>query len=729
MIADTLNYLSDANVQRLLSGQHHDPSQILGRHLDGPIEVVRVLLPGARNVRIEPLGVAMQPLGNSGLLIWEGAPGLLPKHYEITWTEPDGTTCRQVDPYTFPLLLDERAIDSFNQGEHHRAWRLLGAHAQVVDGISGTLFSVWTPNADRVSVVGNFNGWDGRRHPMRCRGSSGVWELFLPGVSAGALYKFEIRNRHWGSLHIKSDPYAQASEHRPATASVVVENTRYTWQDQAWMSGRQGWQHAPISIYELHLGSWQRHADGSFWNYRDIADALVPYIQQLGFTHIELLPILEHPFDGSWGYQCTGYFAPTSRFGQPDDLRYLIDRCHQTGIGVYLDWVPGHFPKDEFALARFDGSALYEHDDWRRGEHMEWGTLIFNYGRNEIRSFLISSALYWLEEFHFDGLRVDAVASMLYLDYSRKDGEWLPNVYGGNENLEAVQFLRELNVVTHREAPGSVVMAEESTAWPQVTKPTYVGGLGFSMKWNMGWMHDTLRYISKQPIHRHYHHNDLTFGMLYAFSENFVLPFSHDEVVHGKGSMLSKMPGDRWQQFANLRLLYTYMFSYVGKKLLFMGAEIANPWEWNATVAMPWFLLDTPEHQGIHRALVDLNHLYRNTPALYQHDFDPKGFEWIDCHDAAQSVISYLRRGDDDLIVVALNFTPVPRHNYRIGVPLPGVYTEVFNSDSAYYGGSNIGNGGSLRSDPLPWMGQPHSVSLTLPPLAGVLLSPNKHSD
>jgi 1,4-alpha-glucan branching enzyme len=509
---------------------------------------------------------------------------------------------------------------------------------------------------------------------------------------------------------------------RPGTAARVCGPQRHDWRDADWMASREGWQNKPISIYEVHLGSWRRRPNGEFLGYRELADQLIPHVQSLGFTHIELLPITEHPLDASWGYQSTGFFAPTSRHGEADGLCEFVDRCHQAGIGVYLDWVPGHFPKDGFGLARFDGSALYEHEDWRRGEHKEWGTLVFNYARNEVRAFLLSSALYWLKVFHLDGLRVDAVASMLYLDYSRGPGEWLPNIHGGNENLEAVDFLRELNVLTHREAPGSVTVAEESTAWPQVTRPTYVGGLGFSMKWNMGWMHDTLRYISKDPIYRHYDHQDLTFGLLYAFSENFVLPISHDEVVHGKGALWQKMPGDDWQKMANLRLLFSYMLTYPGKKLLFMGSELAQPWEWRHDEALPWSLAEDPTRQGLARLLGDLNRLYRNWPALHRHDFTAEGFAWIDCHDAAQSVISYRRLDGPDEAVVILNFTPVPRPGYRVGVPRPGWYRECFNSDSAIYGGSNLGNGGGVASDAIPWMDHPHSLLLTLPPLAGLIL-------
>ena len=706
----------------LLDGRHHDPRRILGRHADGDQCTVRMRIPGARTAWLTPLEVPLQRWGDTDLFCWTGAARDLPPAYGCRWEDTAGTMHERIDAYGFDVFLTGEALTQFHQGRHLRAWQMLGAHVWTEQGIAGVRFAVWAPNAERVSVVGDFNGWDGRIHPMSNRGYTGVWELFVPGAGTGQLYKFEIRSRPHGTLLVKTDPYGRAFEVRPGTAARVCAASAYSWQDHAWMAARENWQHAPISIYEVHLGSWRRHADGRFLDYGELADALIPHVTALGFTHIELLPVTEHPLDASWGYQTTGFFAPTSRFGDPDGLRAFVDRCHQAGIGVYLDWVPGHFPKDGFALARFDGSALYEHEDWRRGEHKEWGTLVFNYARNEVRAFLLSSALYWLEEFHIDGLRVDAVASMLYLDYSRGPGEWLPNIHGGNEHLEAVDFLRELNTMTHREAPGSVTMAEESTSWPQVTRPTYVGGLGFSMKWNMGWMHDTLRYMSKDPVYRHYDHQDLTFGLLYAFSENFVLPFSHDEVVHGKGSLWQKMPGDDWQRMAHLRLLYSYMLTYPGKKLLFMGSELAQPWEWHHDEALPWALQEDPARQGLLRLLGDLNRLYRDWPALHERDFSADGFAWIDCHDAAQSVISYRRIGVADEAVVVLNFTPVPRLGYRLGVPRPGWYREVLNSDAATYGGSNLGNDGGVASDALPWMDLPHSIALTLPPLAAIVL-------
>jgi 1,4-alpha-glucan branching enzyme len=558
---------------------------------------------------------------------------------------------------------------------------------------------------------------------MRVRGSRGVWELFIPNLGPGTLYKFEIRNRHSGSISLKSDPYGQRFELRPSTASVVVPKVSYGWEDTQWMENRKSrdWLHAPMSIYEVHLGSWQRGAEGEFLSYRELAHRLVSYVKEMGFSHIELMPVTEHPYDASWGYQATGYYAPTSRFGDPDEFRYFVDYCHQQGIGVFLDWVPAHFPKDAHGLAQFDGEPLYEHADPRRGEHLDWSTLIYNYSRYEVKNFLLSSALFWIEEYHLDGLRVDAVASMLYLDYSRT--EWIPNQYGGRENLEAIDFLRELNTVTHSEYPGSLVMAEESTSWPQVTRPTYLGGLGFSMKWNMGWMNDTLSYMSKEPVFRKYHHDLLTFSMLYVFTENFLLPFSHDEVVHGKGSMLNKMPGDEWQRFANLRLLYTYMFTHPGKKLLFMGTEFGQGTEWNSSRELDWYVLQYPFHKGLQNLVKDLNHLYHSSPALYTYEFEWQGFDWIDCHDAEQSVLSYIRKTDDDFLIVVVNFTPVPRYGYQIGVPEEGEYREVLNSDAQDYGGSDVGNGGvPLHTAAVAWMDRPYSLTLTLPPLGGLVL-------
>ncbi len=717
---------SSHDLELLAAARHHDPFAVLGPHPlpDGEVSVL-VFQPHARWVHLVDVDAPMTPAGPPGTFVWTGPADRLPRHYRIRWGSGEHADFEGYDPYSFPPLLSDFDMHLFNEGRHWHAYRFLGAHPHVVDGIAGILFAVWAPNAERVSVVGDFNAWDGRIHPMRVRGGTGIWELFVPELSVGALYKYEIRNRDTGEILLKSDPYAQLYELRPGTASQVAPPAAHRWQDADWIERRRqwDWQHAPISIYEVHLGSWRRREDGGFLSYRQLADRLIPYVREQGFTHIELLPITEHPLDASWGYQTIGYFAATRRFGEPDDLRYFIDACHQAGIGVILDWVPAHFPRDAHGLARFDGTALYEHEDPRRGEHRDWGTLIFNYGRNEVKNFLLASAMYWLEEFHFDGLRVDAVASMLYLDYSREPGDWLPNIYGGNENLEAIAFLREMNQVLQSQHPGVLTVAEESTAWPQVTRPPWVGGLGFSLKWNMGWMHDTLLYMSKDPIHRHFHHDQLTFGLLYAFSENFVLPFSHDEVVHGKASLLHKMPGDEWQQFANLRLLYTYQWTYPGKKLLFMGQEFGQRSEWNFDAELEWQALDYPPHAGLQLLVRDLNRLYVEHPALHGHEFEAEGFEWIDCHDAAQSVISYQRRHGEDFVVVVLNFTPVVRHGYRLGVPRQAPYRVIFNSDSTFYGGNNLGEM-RVASEPVPWMGHPWSIVLTLPPLAGMILKP-----
>jgi len=670
----------------------------------------------------------LEQLPEGGFFEWRGEGGHLSEHYSLIWRDTAHYEHVAHDPYTYGPQVSDFDLHLFAEGRHHRAYQVLGAHEHEVEGAAGILFATWAPNAERVSVVGDFNHWDGRRHPMRVRGDSGIWELFIPDLEPGHLYKYEIRNRQSGQILLKADPYGQQFELRPHTASIIAGRSSYQWGDADWMAQRRqaDWQHAPMSVYEVHPASWQRDMEGEFLDYHALAQGLVAYVKDMGFTHIELLPITEHPFDLSWGYQATGYFAPTSRFGDPDGFRHFVDHCHRNGIGVLVDWVPAHFPKDAHGLARFDGTPLYEHEDPRRGEHLDWATLIFNYGRNEVKNFLLSSALYWLDEMHIDGLRVDAVASMLYLDYSRKEGEWAPNQYGGRENLEAIDFLRELNVVAHEACPGVLMIAEESTSWPQVSRPAYVGGLGFDVKWNMGWMNDTLRYMAQDPVHRQYHHNLLTFSMLYAFTENFMLPFSHDEVVHGKQSMLHKMPGDEWQRHANLRALYTYQFTHPGKKLLFMGTEFGQGLEWNSAGVLDWYVLEYPLHQGCQRLVRDLNRLYRSTPALYRYEFDWRGFEWIDCHDSQQSVLSFLRKGDDDeLLVVVVNLTPIPRHGYRIGVPRAGGYREVFNSDAECYGGSNTGNAsGTLWAEETPWMNHPYSLPLTLPPLAAIVLAP-----
>ena len=648
--------------------------------------------------------------------------------YRIRFRSDYGEVIENFDTYAFPFLLTEFDLYLMGEGRHYDAYEKLGAHIKTVDGISGVHFAVWAPSARRVSLVGDFNHWDGRVSPMRYRGSSGIWELFLPELGEGAIYKFEIVGPQDTVLPLKADPYAFSSELRPNTGSVVARLDKHPWNDADWMNQRphKNWLESPVTVYEVHLGSWRRvHEDHNRWlSYRELAEQLIPYVKSLGYTHIELLPIMEHPYDGSWGYQTLGYFAATSRFGTPTDFMEFVDRCHQAGIGILLDWTPAHFPRDSHGLAFFDGSHLYEHADPRQGTHPDWGTLVYNYGRNEVQNYLISNALFWLDKFHIDGLRVDAVASMLYLDYSRKSGEWIPNRYGGRENLDAIDFFKRLNEVAHLRFPGILTIAEESTAWPSVSRPTYLGGLGFSLKWNMGWMNDTLHYFSKDAVYRRYEHNKLTFSFLYAFSENFMLPFSHDEVVHGKNSLLHKMPGDMWQQFANLRLLYAYQYAHPGKKLLFMGQEIAQRHEWNEAHSLDWHLLQHESHRGIQRLVTDLNRLLGSEPALHQVDFDWQGFEWIDANDSDNSVFSFIRRGrnPDDLVIAVLNATPVVRYGYRIGVPRPGHYDEILNTDAAVYGGSNVGNLGGMHSVEHAWMGRRDSLALTLPPLAAVFL-------
>ncbi len=717
----------DSNLIKISEAKHHDPFAILGKHQVYSKTKITLHLPYAESVIIKDEDIKFSRLPGSDFFQASlPSAGLSTEHYQLEVTNKSGEIVTQYDPYSFSSQFPEFDQHLFSEGKHWNIYKKLGSHLHTVDGISGVLFSVWAPNAARVSLLSDFNSWDGRCHPMRSLVTSGIWEIFIPGAIAGCLYRFEILNRDTQQIHVKTDPYAQHYEFRPNTASIVVNENQYEWSDNKWLEQRRqfDWLHQPMSIYEVHLGSWRRDAQGNFMNYRQLAEELVPYAKEMGFTHIELLPITEHPLDASWGYQVTGYFAPTSRHGTPDDFRYFVDYCHQNNIGIMLDWVPAHFPKDDFSIARFDGSSLYEHEDPRKGEHRDWGTLIYNYGRNEVKNFLLASANFWLEEFHLDGLRVDAVASMLYLDYSREEDDWLPNVHGGNENLEVIDFLRELNIVTHQQHPGTVIMAEESTSWPQVTHPTDSGGLGFSMKWNMGWMHDILSYMQEDPVHRAFHHDKLTFGMLYAFTENFVLPFSHDEVVHGKGSLLTKMPGDEWQKFANLRLLFTFMFTYPGKKLLFMGCEFAQGIEWNFNQTLDWYTLEYPLHKGIQTLVKDLNHMYVQHPSLFQHDFDNKGFDWVDCNDNDKSIISFVRKSDNESLLVILNFTPIPRENYRIGVAESGVYSEIFNSDSEYYAGSNMGNN-PISSEVTPWMNQQHSINLTIPPLAALVLKLN----
>jgi len=709
-------------LRQLADAVHPDPAAFLGRHPSADGVVLRVFSPRTRSLRVSG-GPALARIAGSDLFVWSGSASLLPERYELAWVGDDGRERRRHDPFAFPPQVSEFERQVFGEGHHWHAYRFLGANPRRVDGVDGTLFSTWAPGARRVSVVGDFNAWDGRCHPLR-RHPGGIWELFVPGVGAGTLYKFEIVGCD-GQLRLKADPYGRKFQSPPESASLVEGPSLHVWQDGAWLENRRArdWMHAPMSVYEVHVGSWRRAASGRP-NYRDLARELVPYAIELGFTHVELLPVSEHPFEGSWGYQTLGNFAPTSRHGDPDDFRWFVDHCHRSGLHVILDWVPAHFPRDAHGLACFDGGPLYEYGDPRRGEHPDWGTLIYDYGRPEVRNYLLASALFWLEEFHVDGLRVDAVASMLYLDYSRKAGEWAPNRLGGRENLEAIEFLRELNHVVHERHPGALVIAEESTAWPLVTRPTWAGGLGFSMKWNLGWMHDTLDYFRLDPVHRRFHQDRLTFSQVYAWSENFVLPLSHDEVVHGKGSLLAKMPGDDWQRFANLRLLFSYQWTHPGKKLVFMGQEFGQRAEWSHEEGPDWRALADPRHAGVRDLVRELNCLHRELPELHRHDFEAEGFSWIDCEDTEQSVVAFLRRAGSGFVVVVLNFTPIVREKYRIGVPVGGPYRELFNSDASAYGGGNVGNLGVVRAVPEPRHGHPFSVSLTLPPLAALVLRP-----
>ncbi len=707
-------------IERLVRGEHHEPHRVLGAHAEGGRVRVRALRPAARQVAVlvdgqRALLDKVHPAGLfEGTLTAEAVP-----RYRLEVAE-GGRVITLDDPYRFLPTVGELDQYLFGEGRHERLWERLGAHPMVLDGVAGTAFAVWAPNARSVRVVGDFNGWDGRVHPMRMLGSSGIWELFVPGAGTGERYKYEVLSQD-GAVVLKADPLAFATEVPPATASVIHASS-YRWSDEAWMAARGERQRTDsrISVYEVHLGSWRRGLD-----YRQLAAELPPYVDDLGFTHVELMPISEYPFEGSWGYQVTSYFAPTARYGSPDDLRYLVDKLHQRGIGVLMDWVPAHFPRDAWALARFDGTALYEHQDPRRGEHPDWGSLIFNYGRNEVRNFLVASALYWLEEFHLDGLRVDAVASMLYLDYSRKPGEWVPNRFGGNEDLEAIDFIKGLNSAVYRNHPSAITVAEESTAWAGVSRPVHLGGLGFGFKWNMGWMHDTLEYISRDPVYRRFHHHQLTFSLMYAFSENFVLPISHDEVVHGKRSLLSKMPGDAWRRFANLRAYLAFMWAHPGKQLLFMGCELAQESEWSHQRSLDWEALAGEDHAGVQRLVGDLNRVEREHPALWELDSSPAGFAWIDANDVDNNAISFIRwsTGREPLVCLC-NFSPVPRHNRRVGLPRAGRWAEVLNSDSELYGGSNVGNLGMIEAEEISWDGQPTSARVTLPPLACVWLAP-----
>jgi 1,4-alpha-glucan branching enzyme len=722
-----------AELDLLAAGRHHHPHAVLGAHPDGDRTRIRAWQPAAQKAWVLPAGdgavLPMQALEPAGVFEAEIAGGAVPGH-RFRFANADGEWTVD-DPYAFLPTLGELDLHLVTEGRHLELWRRLGARViEQVTGdrtVSGTAFAVWAPNAQAVSVASDLGYWDERVHPMRSLGSSGVWELFIPGAGAGTRYKFSVLGAD-GRRMLHADPMARATEVPPSTASVV-EAADHAWGDQEWIDRRRRWDgHTqPLSIYEVHPGSWRRDTDGEPLGYRDLGVQLADYAERMGFTHVELMPVMEHPFAGSWGYQVTGYFAPTSRFGAPDDLRWMIDHLHQRGIGVLVDWVPAHFPKDEWALARFDGTALYEHEDPRLGEHPDWGTLIFNYTRNEVRNFLVASAHYWAEEFHVDGLRVDAVASMLYLDYSRKAGEWVPNEFGGRENLAAVDFLRETNATLAERHPGVMVIAEESTSWGGVTRPASAGGLGFSHKWNMGWMHDTLEYMSNDPVFRRYHHGEMTFGLLYAWSEHFILPLSHDEVVHGKGSLLGKMPGDPWRRHANLRGLLAWMWAHPGKQLLFMGGEIAQIREWSHERGLDWDLLDQPLHAGNQRLVADLNHAYTATPALWELDSNPDTFEWIDAGNADQNVLSFIRRGRDrrpGLVCIA-HFSPEVRGDFRVGLPHAGRWREALNTDAEVYGGGNVGNWGSVSAEEVGWNGQPASAVLTLPPLGVIWLMPD----
>ncbi|PCI06947.1 MAG: 1,4-alpha-glucan branching enzyme [Gammaproteobacteria bacterium] len=726
------------NAYEIIEARSHDPFNYLGRHegVKGKGVVIRAFRSQAEKMWLladDKRAKTMPRIEGTDLFEIQLPQGSFETSYRFRIENHEGHTWEEDDAYRFPPILGEIDLHLIAEGNHFEKYKILGAHIREIDGVSGVGFAVWAPSADRVSVVGNFNHWDGREHQMRSRGSSGIWEIFIPALCEDEVYKFEIRAKN-GDVFEKIDPYAQQMELRPKTACVVHNPKEYKWQDAKWMKQRPETQalNQPMSIYEVQLGSWRLagmsdNGQPEFLSYREMAHQLVEYCTWIGYTHIELMPITEYPFDGSWGYQTVGYFAPTSRFGTPDEFRYFVDHCHQNGIGVFLDWVPAHFPKDAHGLARFDGTPLFEHEDPQLGEHKDWGTYIFNFGRNEVRNFLIASALFWLDEYHIDGLRVDAVASMLYLDYSREEGEWTPNKYGGRENLEAVEFLKQFNTLVHERHPGAVTMAEESTSWPMVSRPIYLGGLGFTMKWNMGWMNDTLKYFENEPVHRSFHQGELTFSMVYAHTENFILPFSHDEVVHGKGSMTTKMPGDDWQKFANLRLLYGYMYTHPGKKLQFMGIEFGQWTEWNHNESLSWDQANFMPHRGLQLMMRDMNHLYRDVPALYEIDFDAEGFEWIDCDDAANSIISYLRRDlHGGFVIVVLNLTPVVREDYRLGVPEQGVYNEIMNTDAETYGGGNVINPNGINSEVKAWMNKEHSITLRLPPLGCIILRKNK---
>jgi len=709
--------MTRSEIEAIVGGYHGDAFSILGPHSVSrrktPGWEVRAFLPQAAEVEVVLDGQAT-PMKNAHptgffIALLEGAP----RPYRLRLKTPAGETTEFEDPFRFPVLLTDFDLHLFGEGTNYESYRSLGAHPVTVEDVAGVRFAVWAPNAEVVTLVGDFNQWDTRRHPMRLRGD-GIWEIFIPGLGPGATYKYYVRSRVGGYRQLKP----------PKSASVVWDLGKYEWKDSGWMEARPGvdWLKRPVSVYEVHLESWLRGPDNQMRTYRELAKSLVEYAREMNYTHLELLPIMEYPFSGSWGYQIIAYFAPTSRFGTPDDFKYFVDCCHQAGIGVIVDWVPAHFPKDAHGLAFFDGTALYEHSDPRKGEQLDWGTMVFNYGRNEVRAFLISNALFWLKEYHIDGLRVDAVASMLYLDYSRKPGEWIPNQYGGRENLEAIDLLRKFNELAHQ-VPGAFTVAEESTAWPGVSKPVFLGGLGFTMKWNMGWMHDMLDYFSKETVHRKFHHHDITFSMLYAFHENFMLPISHDEVVHGKRSLIGKMPGDEWQRFANVRAFLAYMFGHPGKKLLFMGSEIGQYEEWDYNSGIRWELLEFDYHRKLQTLARELNRLYQSEPAMYEVDFHWSGFEWVDFHDVDHSIIAFLRRAQDpeDFLLFCCNFTPVPQQGYRFGVPAPGHYAEVFNTDAAVFGGSDMGNVAGATSEPVMAHNREHSILVTLPPLGVVV--------
>jgi 1,4-alpha-glucan branching enzyme len=721
--------LAPHDIRRLLNAEHDDPFGVLGLHKVDGLWVVRAFRPDAKELAIVDRNNPKRQfpanrVANEGLFEAQLTDVTEAFDYLLQITTWSGESFQISDPYSYGPILGDLDMYLYREGNHFEIYEKLGAHLTEINGHAGATFAVWAPNAQRVSIVGDFNGWDGRSHPMRKRLESGIWEIFIPGVVEGAHYKLELRNC-FGQVVLKSDPLAFFGQHGIQTASLVFNLDRFKWSDDEWIEARKAkqWHKEPVSIYEVHLGSWARVPEegNRFLSYLELADRLIPYVKDLGYTHVELMPVAEHPFDGSWGYQVTGYYAPTSRFGNPDEFRHFVDRCHENGIGVIVDWVPGHFPKDAHGLAQFDGTHLYEHSDPRQGEHRDWGTLIFNYGRNEVRNFLVGNGLFWLDKYHIDGLRVDAVASMLYLDYSRKPGEWVPNVHGGRENLDAIEFMKRFNEVCYARFPGIMTIAEESTAWPGVSRPVYLGGLGFGLKWNMGWMHDFLLYMSREPIHRRFHQGEVTFSMIYAFHEHFVLVLSHDEVVHGKGSLLNKMPGDPWQKFANLRMFYAWMYAHPGKKLLFMGGEIGQWKEWNHDESVDWHLLQYPLHDGLRRLVQHLNFLYQSEPAFWENDDSYLGFEWIDFHDADNSVLTFMRKAESGPpIVFVVNATPVPRQAYRVGAPGAGWYEEILNTDAGVYGGGNIGNYGGMHAEPISWQGRSHSLCLTLPPLATI---------